>query len=269
MADINDHIDQSLVENERAKKLVARITSRQIRNAEHRDFLKATALSWFRTHRLAIAGLVEDKSVATVDEAYQTVLDATERASAKTTFSAGLKKAKAALIELRGCALIAVSHGLSVDSAPDFSVLAATPEMQAILVRRWVECGRCIEANAPLAATVMMGGLLEALLVSRANMLRDKAVLVRSPVAPKDSKTAKPLPLQQWKLFAYIDVGHDLKWISRSAKDVAAVLRDYRNYIHPERERSHGVVLSLDDAKMLWEVTKTLSRELLAMKGSV
>jgi hypothetical protein len=70
-------------------------------------------------------------------------------------------------------------------------------------------------------------------------------------------------------LASYIDVGHDLKWISRSAKDVAAILRDYRNYIHPEKERSHGVVLTADDATMLWEVTKSLSRELLAMKGVV
>jgi hypothetical protein len=44
-------------------------------------------------------------------------------------------------------------------------------------------------------------------------------------------------------------------------------LRDYRNYIHPEKERSHGVTLSPDDATMFWEATKTLSRELLAMKG--
>jgi hypothetical protein len=48
---------------------------------------------------------------------------------------------------------------------------------------------------------------------------------------------------------------------------VAVILRDYRNYIHPEKERSHSVALSPDDAAMFWEVTKTLSRELLAMKG--
>jgi hypothetical protein len=69
-------------------------------------------------------------------------------------------------------------------------------------------------------------------------------------------------------LAPYIDVGHDLGWISRSAKDIAIVLRDYRNYVHPEKERAHGVSLAADDASMLWEVTKTLSKELLAMKGT-
>jgi len=65
----------------------------------------------------------------------------------------------------------------------------------------------------------------------------------------------------------YIDVGHELTWISNSAKHVAVILRDYRNYIHPEKERSHGIALSPDDAVMFWEVTKSLSRELVAMKG--
>ena len=113
--------------------------------------------------------------------------------------------------------------------------------------------------RTPLAATVMMGGLLEALFVSRANKLIDKSALFRSGVAPIDPRT-KGLDLRQWMLAPYIDVGHDLKWISRSAKDVAAILRDYRNYVHPEKERAHGVTLSADDAAMFWEITKTLGK---------
>jgi hypothetical protein len=59
-------------------------------------------------------------------------------------------------------------------------------------------------------------------------------------------------------------VAAELGWISRSGKDVAAVLRDYRNYIHPEKERAHGVTLNDDDVGMFWEVTKSLARQLLA-----
>jgi len=158
-------------------------------------------------------------------------------------------------------------HALET-AAPAFGPLAADPQMQAILTRRWEECTRCLLASAPLAATVMMGGLLEALFVSRANKLADKSALFRSPAAPIDSKTKKALDLRQWTLAPYIDVGHDLGWISRSAKDVAAILRDYRNYVHPEKERAHGVNLSGDDAAMLWEITKSLSKELLGMKGA-
>jgi hypothetical protein len=69
--------------------------------------------------------------------------------------------------------------------------------------------------------------------------------------------------LSDWTLRHYIDVGQELGWISRSGKDVAAVLRDYRNYIHPEKQRSHGVTLNAHDSAMFWEVTKSLTRQLL------
>ena len=50
------------------------------------------------------------------------------------------------------------------------------------------------------------------------------------------------------------------------AGDVRAqnqLLTEYRNYIHPEKERRHGVVLALNDSTMFWSVTKALVRQLL------
>jgi hypothetical protein len=44
---------------------------------------------------------------------------------------------------------------------------------------------------------------------------------------------------------------------------VGVVLRDYRNYIHPQKELSHGVTLVPDDAGVLWEVAKSISKQLL------
>jgi len=135
--------------------------------------------------------------------------------------------------------------------------------MQDILARRWVECAKCLAADAYLAATVMMGGMLEALFVARANRLVDKSPLFKSKSTPIDPKTKKPLDLRQWTLAPYIDVAHEVGWITKSAKDVAVVLRDYRNYVHPEKERSHGIVLVSEDAQMFWELTKTFARQLL------
>ncbi len=112
-----------------------------------------------------------------------------------------------------------------------------------------------------------MGGLLEALFVARANKLQDKAPLFRSKSTPLDSKTKKPIPLSDWTLRPYIEVGYELGWISRSGKDVAAVLRDYRNYVHPEKERSHGVSLNAHDSAMFWDVTRGLAQQLLTSAG--
>lgn len=268
MADAHAEIDSTIVELERVRKRLVKIKVRQVRASEDRGALKATALSWFRNHRVLIAPALSGDLLEKIDAAYRVILDAADRESAANTFRAAVVAAKAALVEARAQTLVAPSQR-TADVVPDFSPLASDAKMQEILARRWEECRRCLSANAPLAATVMMGGLLEALFVSRANKLLDKSSLFSSGVAPVDPKTKKALDLRHWTLGPYIDVAHDLKWISRSAKDVAVVLRDYRNYVHPEKERVHGIVLSVDDSTMFWEVTKSLSKELLAMKGIV
>jgi len=144
-----------------------------------------------------------------------------------------------------------------------FAPLISDPRMQAILLGRWKECIDCITIGAPLAASVMMGGLLEALLLARIHRESDKVKIFAAVAAPRDKKTGKPLPLQEWTLHSYIAVAHELGWISHSAKDVGEVLMDYRNYIHPYRELSHGVVLTKSDAIILWEVGKSISKQVL------
>ncbi|HEV2022750.1 MAG TPA: hypothetical protein VGQ94_09485 [Terriglobales bacterium] len=136
--------------------------------------------------------------------------------------------------------------------------------MHRILVNRWQECTRCIGANADLAAIVMMGGLLEALLLARIQREPDQAAVFKAVAAPKDTKTKKTLPLQAWTLRHFIDVAHELKWISQTVKQVGVVLRDYRNYIHPYKELSHKIVVQPGDSGVLWEVSKSISRKLLS-----
>jgi hypothetical protein len=70
-------------------------------------------------------------------------------------------------------------------------------------------------------------------------------------------------PLRGYLQRGSLERDNELKWISESAKDVGAVLRDYRNYIHPHKEFSHGVNLSAADAAVLWGVTKSISHQLL------
>jgi hypothetical protein len=40
-------------------------------------------------------------------------------------------------------------------------------------------------------------------------------------------------------------------------------MRDYRNYIHPQKELSYGIVLEVGDAQMLWEVARSIAVQLL------
>ena len=151
----------------------------------------------------------------------------------------------------------------SSDNPPDFSPFIGDTRMQMILSSRWNECVTCINAGAPLAATVMMGGLLETLLLARFNRETDKTVIFKASTAPIDKKTGKTLQLKEWTLRHYLDVGYELGWVRRSTKDVGEVLRDFRNYVHPYKQASHGVDLDSNDAKLFWEISKEISRQLL------
>jgi hypothetical protein len=113
-----------------------------------------------------------------------------------------------------------------------------------------------------MAATVMMGGLLETLLLARINLEANKAPVFMASAAPKD-RAGKTRTLSEWGLKDYIAVCHELGWIGISAKEVGVVLRDFRNYIHPHKQLSHRVHLKDDDAVLFWGVSKTVSRQLL------
>ena len=136
--------------------------------------------------------------------------------------------------------------------------------MQAILRRRWKETSLCLKAGAHLAATVMMGGMLEAFLLARVNHLSDRSPLFNTSACPKSKRTGKPLPLQEWTLQHYIDVAHKMGWIREAARDVGVVLRDYRNYIHPAKELSHGVKIEKEDSDIFWVVFQKLVNQIAA-----
>jgi hypothetical protein len=259
-----DVADAALREVDAARKRVSSGKSKQVTQSDALDYLKSVSYAWFNSHRPALQNRAPTTELSAVDSHLERVLVATEKASARTTYVAALKDAKVALIALRSALLLAPgAQTAAITPAPDFTRLASDPVMREILVGRWNECQLCLRAGAHMAATVMMGGFLEALFVARANQLADKGPMFRANVTPFDSKIKKPLALSEWTLRHYIDVGQELGWISRSGRDIAAVLRDYRNYIHPEKQRSHGVTLNAFDASMFWEVTKSLTQQLL------
>jgi hypothetical protein len=263
---MSDVIDAAIREATTARSLVSKIKVKQVRGIDAIASLKATALSWFNTHRpvLITSNLAID--FAAVDDPYTTVLDSTAKYAARQTYLDSLRQAKKALVELRTAVLTTSATSetnITDDIAPDFTPLAGSEEMRTILTRRWHECHKCVNADAHLAAIVMMGGLLEALFVARANKMPDKTPLINARSAPKDKTTGRTANYQEWMLDSYIKVGGELNWITDSAKDVADVLKEYRNYVHPEKERRHGVVLGHNDSYMFWVVTKALVRQLL------
>lgn len=266
MPSTHESIEASIDLVESAKKRVQKISANQVRGLDEIASLKATAQTWFYTHRPAIFTNAPNLNLSIVDRCFKAVLDATSKSAAKATYLNSLKEAKSALLVLRAAALVGaniVAGAKTDDLAPDFSPLVGNQQMREILTRRWDECAKCVNVDAHLAAIVMMGGLLEALFVARANKMPDKTPLTSSNSAPKDKVTGKTTNYENWMLDSYIKVGFELKWISESAKDFADKLKEYRNFVHPAKELRYGVTFSFNDSAMFWQVTKALTRQLL------
>jgi hypothetical protein len=115
--------------------------------------------------------------------------------------------------------------------APDVSPLVYTvPELGPVIERRWYEAQKCQHGQAYLAAVVMMGGILEALLLARANLSPAKAHQAKA--APR-RKGGGNLPMHEWSAASLIDVAAELSWLKGDRKSFSHGLRDSRNVVHP------------------------------------
>jgi hypothetical protein len=262
MATPSDTASAALGDVDRLRNSLKKKQSLQVSSKDECDFVKATALTWFNTHRKVFdAGVGEVKAA---DDIFRKLLAAGDRKTSRAVYFAFLRELRPLLISLRTTVVSADAANAALvanNAPPDFSPLA-NAEMQAVLLGRWTECIRCVGAAAPMAATVMMGGLLETLLLARINFEANKAPVFTANSAPKD-RQGKTLNLSEWGLKDFVAVCHELGWIGVSAKEVAVVLRDFRNYIHPHKQLSHGVHLKDDDAALFWDVSKTITRQLL------
>ncbi len=267
MTQFMDTLDRALGEVDRLRKFLKRKHTTQVRAVEERSIARATAHAWFKVHQALIASLTNSSTFQSVCSLYKELLEAGDHATSRSMYDALLKKLRENLILLRseGVSGLIVPTSTS-DQPPNFAPLTGDVNMQAILTERWQECLKCLSATAPLSATVMMGGLLEALLLGRVNREGNQAHIFKAKAAPKD-KNGQPQPLKEWTLQHFIEVAHELKWISVSAKDVGVVLRDYRNYVHPFKQLRHGVHLSAEDAQILWEISKAVSRQVVKSAG--
>jgi hypothetical protein len=257
-------VDFAISDSERLRRILKKDQSNQVRSLEQRGLAKATASAWFASYRAQISQAAAEGSLDTIDACYQIILENSDRSGARTKYIKLLSDLKHNLIKLR-TQLISAPIGITTsDQYPDFSPLVSDVEMQRVLISRWDECLLCLDAKAALAATVMMGGLLEALLLARVNRQADKTALFTAKATPKNAKTSSPKPLGEWMLNDFIQVLSELRWITVSATAVGAVLRDYRNFIHPQKQLTHNLHLQPADAELFWEVTKNIVRQVIS-----
>lgn len=241
---------------------------RQVRSSDERSIVKATAEAWFHNLKPKIVEAVPAASLEPVDGGFSKLAEWADQNTTRNRYFEVLGTLKADLVALRTAVLRAPPaprNSAMAEAAPDFGAIASDPQMQAILTRRWEEIGACVRGGANLAATVMMGGLLEGLLLSRVLRLpdKDRAQIFRTKACPK-RKDGTARPLSEWTLHDYIAVAYGMAWIGDTAKAIGGVVRDYRNFVHPQKEYSQGVAITAQDARIHWAVCSTLTREIIA-----
>src|SRR5260370_2044910 len=217
MNEADEAIYQTSREAERIRSATRQKKLPQVRGSE-RDVIRATALTWFQSHRPKVAAIFSPAELQPVDAMYQTVVEASHKDAARSGYITTFKNIYDNLVQFRSSDISKLASAATVDTPPDFSKLISDAAMQGILQKRWTECVICISYGAPLAATVMVGGLLEGLLLARINRESNKAPIFTATVAPKDRQN-NPLSLKDWTLQDYIGVAHELKWDSVAVKD--------------------------------------------------
>jgi hypothetical protein len=258
-------VDRMIGVLDRVRKVINGGGSRQVSNIEQKTTCKVLAMTWFNQTLPALEGAGDFDAVDGLNCHFKLLLEWSDRSVLRAKYKACLAAARRELIGLRSNLLTAAPNE-NTGECPDFSTLVHDPRMQQILERRWDEVHKCITAGANLSAAVMMGATLEGLLLARINRMADQSPLFKTKSCPKDPKTGKARPWQKWTLNDFINVAFDMKWISRPAKDVSIVLRDYRNFIHPHKELSEGISLSSEDTEILWSVFAGIVKRLIRMK---
>lgn len=143
---------------------------------------------------------------------------------------------------------------------PDFLSLKLEPGLGQILEDRWTEAQRCLDGGACLAATIIMGSLLEGILLAVLQKYPKEANT--SKVAPKDPKTAKVKYFAEWSLSEMINVAHDVGWIDLDVKKFSHSLRDFRNLIHPYQQMVLRTFPDKDTCEISWLVVQAATNDL-------
>lgn len=143
--------------------------------------------------------------------------------------------------------------------SPNFLTLGLEPGIGELLGKRWEESQKCVDSESFLAATIIMGSMLEGLLLGVCQRYPKDAN--SSPCTPKD-KSGKVLKFYDWSLSQMIDVAHHAGWIDLDVKKFSHSLRDFRNLIHPYEQLTTGANPDSDTCKISWLVVQAAVNDL-------
>ena len=102
-----------------------------------------------------------------------------------------------------------------------------------IIRARLMEVESCFNHDAPLAAVIMIGSIMEGILLGIASSHQREFNQAASAPTDKQGKAQK---FQDWTLNNYIDVASEIGILKPDVKKFSHAVRDFRNYIHPYQQ---------------------------------
>lgn len=117
---------------------------------------------------------------------------------------------------------------------PDFEQLDISAAEAQNFLFTWREIELCYRATAYLAATIMLGSLLESILLVA--LKRNRGKLAPAGVIYHDARNQERPP-EKWSLSEMIEAASQLGWTNQKARAFSHSLREYRNLVHPELRR--------------------------------
>lgn len=153
------------------------------------------------------------------------------------------------------------AKGTVFDVPPDFGRLVRDEEMASVLKFRWEEAQRCVQAEAYLAAVVMMGSLLEGVLLAK--MRAHPEIANKANGAPSDRRTKQVKPFVKWRLAEMIQVAREQRWLREDVRAFSDALREYRNLVHPSAEFAGTERPDRRTCGICWQVVEAAVQQLL------
>ncbi len=146
------------------------------------------------------------------------------------------------------------------ESSPDFGRLVQDASLADTLKFLWTEAQKCFQANAHLAAVVMMGSILEGVLLYKVE--HNKETANQTKAAPRDN-TGAVKPVQDWNLSKLIEVAYELGWLQGDVKRFSHALRESRNIVHPNNLRDLKERPDEYTCRICWQVVRAAVADLL------
>ena len=143
---------------------------------------------------------------------------------------------------------------------PDFLNLKLETGFGEILADRWEEAQKCLNGEAYLASTILMGTLLEGMLLAVIRKFPEEANKCKS--APFDSVSNKIKYFANWSLSEMINVAYDAGWLDLDVKKFSHALREFRNLIHPYQQMIVKTFPDKDTCEISWLVVQAAANDL-------